>query len=141
MAMPVVSEMPPVSPSPARTSSRAGTSPTAGAKVEYRERERRRSSRGATERDGSTIKEEPQASLRVKQEPLDDPVVAYVKQELPDDPDEEDDLRAKWEAELDVKEEEINFEELKPTRQPYRRVGGMRRPSLPPAARVLMADS
>jgi hypothetical protein len=44
--------------------------------------------------------------LRVKQEPLDDPVVAYVKQELHDDPDAEDDLRAKWEAELDVKQEE-----------------------------------
>ena len=104
--MPVVSEMPPVSPSPARTSSRAVASPTAGAKVEYRERERRRSSRGATERDESKVKEEPRARWRVKQEPLDDPVVAHVKQEPHDDPDAEDNLRAKWEAELDVKQEE-----------------------------------
>jgi len=52
------------------------------------------------------IKREPQAQSRVKQEQLDDSVVGHVKQEPLDDPVAEDDLRAQWEADLDVKEEE-----------------------------------
>jgi hypothetical protein len=65
------------------------------------------------------IKTEPQAQSRVKQEqlddsvvghvkqePLDDPVVGRVKQEPLDDPVAADDLRAQWEADLQVKEEE-----------------------------------
>ena len=106
MAMPVVSEMPLTSQSPARRSGRAGPSPPPGAKVEYRERERRQPSRGASGTDGSVIKTEPQAQSRVKQEQLDDSVVGRVKQEPLDDPVAEDDLRAQWEADLQVKEEE-----------------------------------
>ena len=106
MAMPVVSEMPLTSQSPARRSGRAGPSPPPGAKVEYRERERRQSSRGASGTDGSVIKREPQAQSRVKQEQLDDSVVGHVKQEPLDDPVAGDDLHAQWEADLDVKDKE-----------------------------------